>query len=212
MSSFNYDIIERCEFHSLTEELAALPFHCGDSEGDRDLEDFFHNEALLYAKEHLGKTYCFIDNNGEHTQIVAFFTVSNDSVKTTFIPKSSTNKVQRKIPGEKHLRSYPAVLLGRLGVNINFQGKNFFVGQQVLNYIKTWFNDEEYRTGCRFLVVDAYNKDRVLQFYIRNKFKYLYKTEDEECEATHVETGEQLHTRLMFLDLLYTEILDMPHT
>lgn len=165
----------------------------------------------MYAKERLGKTYCFIDNSGEETKIVAFFTVSNDSVKTTFIPKSSTNRVQRKIPGQKHLRSYPAVLLGRLGVAKEYQGKDFFVGQQVINYLKTWFIEEDNKTGCRFLVVDAYNKDRVLKFYERNKFKYLYASEEQEREEQHVDVGaEKLYTRHMFLDLMNTQILDKP--
>ena len=83
----------------LTAELASLPFCCGETEGDKDLEDFFHHNALLYAQERLGKTYCFVNNEGEFSEIVAFFTVSNDSVKTTFIPKPSANKVQRTIPG-----------------------------------------------------------------------------------------------------------------
>ena len=91
----------------------------------------------MYAQERLGKTYCFVNNEGEFSEIVAFFTVSNDSVKTTFIPKPSANKVQRTIPGQKHLRTYPAVLLGRLGVNKKYQGRNFLVGQQVMNFIKT---------------------------------------------------------------------------
>ena len=33
----------------LTAELASLPFCCGETEGDKDLEDFFHHNALLYA-------------------------------------------------------------------------------------------------------------------------------------------------------------------
>ena len=210
MAKYGYDIFERCEFAPLTEELAALPFVCGDTEGDKDLEDFFHNEATLYAKARLGKTYCFIDNSGEETQIVAFFTVSNDSVKTTFIPKSSTNKVQRKIPGQKHLRTYPAVLLGRLGVNQQFQGKDFFIGQQVINYLKTWFIEEDNKTGCRFLVVDAYNKERVLSFYERNKFKFLYVDEEQERNEQHIPEGETISTRHMFVDLLNTQLLEMP--
>ena len=66
MITSSFDLFGRCEFARLTEELASLPFICGDS----DLEDFFHNEAVLYAKACLGKTYCFIDNNGEATKIV----------------------------------------------------------------------------------------------------------------------------------------------
>lgn len=211
MGGFAFDIIERCSFLPLNKELASLPFYCGDSEGDRDLEDFFHNAALPYAKEHLGKTYCFVDNEGEFSEIVAFFTVSNDSVKTSFIPKSSTNKVQRSIPGQKHLRTYPAVLLGRLGVSKKYQGREYLVGQQIINFIKTWFTDEENKTGCRFLVVDAYNKENVLRFYERNKFKYLYATEEQEREEQHFpKDTETLYTRMMFLDLMHTEILASP--
>ena len=75
--------MERCDFMPLTAELASLPFCCGETEGDKDLEDFFHHNALLYAQERLGKTYCFVNNEGDFSEIVAFFTVSNDSVKTT---------------------------------------------------------------------------------------------------------------------------------
>ncbi|MCQ2322393.1 MAG: N-acetyltransferase [Bacteroidales bacterium] len=175
------------------------------------MEDFFHNDAIPYAKERLGKTYCFVNNDKPQTEIVAFFTVSNDSVKTTFIPKSSTNKVQRKVPGQKHLRTYPAVLLGRLGVAESYKGKEFFVGQQIMNYLKSWFIDDDNKTGCRFLVVDAYNRKDVLDFYERNKFKYLYLDEEEERREQFVAEGEErLHTRLMFLDLMHTEIIDYP--
>ena len=62
----------------LTAELASLPCGCGETEGDKDSEDFFHHNALLYAQERLGKTYCFVNNEGEFSEIVAFFTVSND--------------------------------------------------------------------------------------------------------------------------------------
>ena len=92
MGNYKFDITERCLFVPLTEDLASLPFCCGEKGGDKDLEDFFHNSAILYAKERLGKTYCFVNNEGEFSEIVAFFTVSNDSVKTSFIPKTQQIK------------------------------------------------------------------------------------------------------------------------
>lgn len=92
-----------------------------------------------------------------------------------------------------------------------YQGKQFFIGQQVLNYIKTWFTEEDNKTGCRFLVVDAYNKEKTLKFYERNKFKFLYADESTEKREQQIEDeNETLHTRHMFLDLLHTEILAMP--
>ena len=211
MSTYTYDINERCVITRLTEELSQLPFSCGNTDGDRDLEEFFHTQALMFAKEKLGQTYCVINNEGEEAEIVAFFTVSNDSIKTTFIPKKAVNKIERKIPGRKHLHTYPAVLIGRLGVNQKYQGHNYFIGQQIINYIKIWFTDDDNKTGCRFLVVDAYNKEKVLSFYERNKFKFLYADEATEKKEQHIEDkNEQLNTRHMFLDLLHTEILPMP--
>ena len=100
----------------------------------------------------------------------------------------------------------PCRLIGRLGVNKSFQGKGLKIGRQVVNFIKLWFLDDNNKTGCRFLVVDAYNKPEVLSFYEQNGFKYLYATEDDEKEATQSDS-ESLNTRLMFLDLLHTTIL-----
>ena len=200
MREYPFDISQHCVKINLTEEICSLNFTCGDA----DLDDFFHNHALLYAKEHLGKTYVFVNNNT--SEIVAFFTVSNDRIKTTFIPKNATNRVQRKIPGLKHLRTYPAVLIGRLGVNKSYQGKGFMIGRQIVNFIKLWFLDDENKTGCRFLVVDAYNKPEVLSFYERNGFKYLYATEEDEINATQVHDNS-INTRLMFLDLLHTTLI-----
>lgn len=57
MNNYQFDIMERCDFMPLTAELASLPFCCGETEGDKDLEDFFHHNALLYAQERFGKTY-----------------------------------------------------------------------------------------------------------------------------------------------------------
>lgn len=198
-----FNLFERCLLTRMTEELAQLPFDCGDT----DLEEFFHEEAVLYAKARLGKTYVFLDNSTPTTKIVAFFTVSNDSVKTRFIPKSSTNKVQRKIPGQKHLRTYPAVLIGRLGVSRDYQGEKFHIGQQVINYLKSWFTEEDNKTGCRFMVVDAYNKERVLNFYLHNGFRFLYSDEEQERKEQQIDGTESLVTRHMFLDLLNTTIL-----
>ena len=92
--------------------------------GDKDLDDFFHQDAFLYAEQLLGKTY--------------YFSTTGDDNKT----------------------------------------------------------------GCRFIVVDAYNKENVLHFYEKNGFKFLYSTESLEKEANHIPEDEHLESRMMYLDLL----------
>lgn len=69
-----------------------LPFTCGEN----DLDDFFLNDADLYADELLGKTYCWVTTEIPH-RIVALFTLSNDSIKTRLISPNDKNRLQRNI-------------------------------------------------------------------------------------------------------------------
>lgn len=195
-----FSLNDECTFVRITEDMNVNRFSCGDN----DLDDFFHNEAVLYTRQLLGKTYAFVTNEPPY-RVVAMLTLANDSIKSTLIPNSSRNKLQRKIPYSKHTRSYPAVLIGRLGVSEHFQGKDLKVGSQVIDYLKYLFTREENLTGCRFLVVDAYNEQRVLGFYEKNGFSFLYRTEELEREAFHINGEEPLHSRMMYLDLLSFE-------
>lgn len=47
--------------------------------GDKDLDDFFHQDAFLYAEQLLGKTY-FFSTTGDDKKIVCAFTLANDSI------------------------------------------------------------------------------------------------------------------------------------
>lgn len=104
------------------------------------------------------------------------------------------------VANQKRGRSYPATLIGRLGVNVEFQGSR--VGGQVIDFLKKWFRDDGNKTGCRFMVVDAYNNERTLRFYESNEFHYLHATEDEERKYYNQDSEKAIHTRLMYMDLI----------
>lgn len=81
-----------------------------------DLNDFFLNDARHYSEELLGKSYIFCLTE-DLSRILVAFTVSNDSLILNHT--SSKNRINRKIPNSKRMHSYPAVLIGRLGVDRN---------------------------------------------------------------------------------------------
>lgn len=172
------------------------PFSCND----KDLDEFFAKDALYYDSELLGRTYAWIDI-ANPTNIVGLITLANDSVKAKFIANSARNRIQRGISNAKRGMNYPAVLIGRLGVAADYRGKGLNVGSQILDYIKGWFQSEDNKTGCRFIVVDAYNNEKTLHFYEKNGFKPLYKTESEERSFLELSPEELLETRFMFFDL-----------
>ena len=191
--SFLYDECSLCELNNRTD---LEGFCCGD----KDLDEFFAKDALFYDSELLGRTYAWIDLSNP-TNILAMITLANDSVKAKFITSSARNRIQRGINNAKRGMNYPAVLIGRLGVSADYRGKGMNIGSQILNYIKGWFRSEDNKTGCRFIVVDAYNNEKTLHFYEKNGFKPLYKTEQEERAFLELNPEQPLETRFMFFDL-----------
>ncbi|MEX0810613.1 MAG: GNAT family N-acetyltransferase [Chitinophagales bacterium] len=188
---------DNCTFSVLSEDLLSScnQFDCGHG----DLNDFFSNDSHNYNKELLGKTYCF-QLNKDPKEIVCAFTISNDSIKTTFLPNSRKKKVNKEIPRVKHNRSYPAVLIGRLGVSEKYHGKG--IGRELMDFIKSWFIDSENKTGCRFVVVDSYNETVPISYYSRNGFKFLFSTEEQEKKFMDLPPNYDLKTRLMIFDLI----------
>lgn len=114
------------------------------------------------------------------------------------------NRLQRGVPNSKRGINYPAVLIGRLGVSAEDRGFGLNIGSQIIDFVKDWFRSSDNKTGCRFIVVDAYNNPRTLHFYEKNGFKLLYRTEQEERDFLELNDEESLETRFMFFDLKRT--------
>ena len=203
MDSF---LVNQCDFRRMTEALVAQcpPYTC---KKDAKIHKFFHEEYPDYEYQLLGKTYCFItlDDN----QIAAAFSVANSSVRVDDMPKSKRNKLNRKIPFSKQRSQYPAVLVSQLAVFDNFGGKN--IGKEVLDFIKAWFISPLNKTGCRYMIVDAVNNPKVLQFYIDNGFDFIFSSDEEEMlymsKNVQVEDGNVFReTRLMIFDLMQLKV------
>lgn len=167
--------------------------------GNEDLDEFFHFDCIPYAESLFGKSYCFtsVDCLDE---IICAFTVSNASIFTNYLPNARKKKVGKEIPFLKRDLIYPAVLIGRLGINIKYQ--QCHVGSELMDFIKMWFLDSENKTGCRYLIVDAYNQTIPLSFYSKNGFEFIFNTEEQEKEYRHIKTETPLNTRLMYFDLI----------
>lgn len=188
-------LLDYCTLYELKEQTHSGDFVCGD----RDLEDFFSNDCFAYAKQLLGKTYCY-RLDGEPHKIVCAFTLANAGIRVNDLPNARKKKIEADIPHVKALKDYPAVLVGRLGVSNEFRSKH--IGSEVLDFIKYWFIEPNNKTGCRFIIVDAYNNETTLSFYERNGFKTVFSTDNQEKEYRHLDCSIHLNTRLMYFDLL----------
>jgi len=192
------DLLENnCDVFSHTNEMLqqSKPF----SYGDKDLNSFFFLDAFKYERQLLGKSYCFRLRK-DNSVVVCAFTLSNSSIDARNLPNNRKRKLTENIPHEKSLSSYPATLIGRLGVDKEFGGKG--IGSELISFIKQWMRDPSNKTACRYLTVDAYNYDPTLKFYETNGFKTIFSSETQEKEYVGLPPENELKTRLMYFDLM----------
>ena len=188
-------LADKCTFRLLTRELIATckPFSCGYD----DLDEYFLKDSPLWADQMYGKTYCFVLKDDPQT-IVCAFSLSNDTIRVDLLPNSQRKRFLKEIPKEKRMRRYPAVLIGRLGVDIQFANNG--IGTELMQILKFWFVEPDNKAAVRYLAVDALNNSLTLNYYEKNGFAYLFK--DEEQEAVSSRMKQPLKTRYMYFDLI----------
>ncbi len=189
---------EQCYFAPLTEGLhkSLTGFDCRH---EPDIENFFRYEAIPNAEQLMSKSYCFYKK--DTMEVVAAFCVINTDIAVDLIPKSTRNKLNRKIPYAKQRDHYPAVLIGQIAVFDAFS--RYHLGDELIDSIKWWLKNVANLIAARYVVVDAVNHEKVLQFYARNGFFNVFKTEDDERRANDLEEGLPLMTRFMISDLKF---------
>ena len=132
--------------------------------------------------------------------MVCAFSFSASSIKTADLPGSRRKKVKEYVPREKTLKSYPGILIGRLGVATDFSGQG--AGSKLIEFIKD-FCLANFPDFVRYLLVDAYNEPAILGFYEKNDFTTVFSTGEQEKEAYRQQPSEILRTRYLFFDMIH---------
>ena len=175
------NILEGLSFLRLKEGYLIKPFDCEDE----DLNEFLFEKAISYRKELLAST--FIIENDRRT--LGYYSILSDSFRVEealFASKSQFQKFRKRLSHPKrHLKSIPAVKIGRLAIDKTFKGKGLgsvIMANIISKCIK--MNEEQ---ACRLITVDAYKQ--AVPFYQKMGFKFLIEGDKDDT------------TRLMFLDL-----------
>ncbi|MCR5574070.1 MAG: GNAT family N-acetyltransferase [Bacteroidaceae bacterium] len=163
----------------LTQEHDFKPFDCGEG----DLNEFLLQDSKQYAKGLLAVTYVIEDEEST----VAFFSLSNDRISLLESDKATWRRIRSSFPHRKHRSDYPAVKIGRLGVNVNAQHKH--IGTDILDFVKQTFITNN-RTGCCFVTVDALYS--AVPFYKQNGFKPLRKENKGETVPMYYDLTQLL--------------------
>jgi GNAT superfamily N-acetyltransferase len=133
-------------------------FDCGDS----DLNDFVRTDCHGYRDQWLSHT--LLAKLRETGQLVGFITLSSDAIIL------KTKEKKKLIPFHRDILQFPALKIGRLGVQNGIQRGG--VGKALLEYtIGVAFRmNIDLNIGCRFLTVDAYPKS--VSWYVERGFVF----------------------------------------
>ena len=152
-----------------TTELDLKSFDCGRE----SVNKFFREEAQDYQDELFGKTYYWVHRD-RPTEVVAGFTVANASIFTKRLPNARQKKIGFEVHHEKGLINYPSILLAQLGVDVKYKGLH--LGPQIIDFVMQWFTSPDNKSGCRHLIVDAYDEPHLLDFYQRNGLNLFFSS------------------------------------
>lgn len=126
--------------------------------------DFIRNESLLFQKERQGITYLFFYKN----KIVGYSTLSMSCLSA----KVLTAKHKKTIS----LKTYPSLLLGRLGVDNNQRRKG--VGKYICNWCLGLAMKLSNDVGCRYIILET--TEKMIKFYIKCNFEKGKVIENEK--------------------------------
>ena len=178
---------EECKYSDLSftpfkaETAAIMSFDCGNDE----LNEFLRtDEVTEFEREHLGKTtlvYC-------HGELAGYYTIYADSLERTYVRKhGSLSKASAM-----HVKSIPAIMVGRLAVDRKWQGKG--VGKAILERIAMYALDNSHHLGIRLILVQA--RLDAVPFYEKSGFVAVPADLREEAKRMRTKG-----TRTLFLDI-----------
>jgi hypothetical protein len=172
------------KFIQLNSNIVLDNFECGED----DISKFLKEDALQYQMERMANTYLFIDSEDV---IVAYFSISNDCLVDRGEDRGYTNSIfnrlhrKSSIPNAKRIRQYPAIKVGRLGVAEKYHKTG--IAYQLMDFIKG-FSILDHKPACKFLLLDAINKEKQTKYYTNNNFDFLLD-------------DNQSKTRIMYFNL-----------
>lgn len=134
----------------------------GFSCGNEQLDNYFRRQAGQDVRRGLAAVYVMHDIAS--SEVAGYYTLSACSIDPGDLPEAMTRRFPR-------YREFPAILLGRLAISTNFQGKGF--GRRLLVNALRRAHEESLQLGAIAVVVDAIDDDAIA-FYQYHDFQ-LYQ-------------------------------------
>lgn len=130
-----------------------------------DVQNFLHNRAITFENYLRSRTYLYIDN--ESKGIASYFSIGITYLLTHQIDKS----VVKFLDGyTDETIAIPCYLVGQLGKSDECKDK---IGNFLLDDTLSIIDNAQNNLSGRFVLIDAVNEPKVIEFYEQNSFVVL---------------------------------------
>ena len=146
-------------------------FNC---EINSDLTNFIHSTAIDFEERQIARTFVLVSTN--ENKIVGYFTISMKSLSTNGMSKTSIKKIDGVSNSRVCIHSF---LIGQLGISDNYA--EYKLGTLLLDDAFSKIEMAHDLVAGRYILVDAINHKKVINFYKESGFALL-DTNLEESE------------------------------
>lgn len=146
---------------------------------DRDVQNFLHNKAIRFEDADKSRTYFVVDEEKLTESKLAIFGYFSLGIKSIDLDKNISKSQRRKLDGiSKNADSLNVYLIGQLAKNDSY--KEQVTGSEMLNYAIPLIKNCMKIIGGRVVLVECKNHEKLVDFYKKQDFTVLQKTEDSK--------------------------------
>ena len=127
-----------------------------------DVQDFLHNKAITFERNLRACTYLYISNADK--SVIAYLTLG---IKALLTDGLSDETIKFLDGYTSQMPSIPCYLIAQLGKNDSCKHK---IGSFLLDDALGFIDKAQGILKGRFVLIDAVNEDKVIEFYKENSF------------------------------------------
>ena len=163
-------ILEMIEIHGEDKCQSILSsFHCSLNE---DVENFLHNKAISFAKQHLAMTFLVFINHNNQLLLVGYYTLANKflSLSNTILSKTIQKKLLKFAQFENDSKQYfvPIPLIAQLGKNDIYS--ELISGELLLMLACNRVKQAQKIIGGNMVYIECASNPKLHYFYSKNGF------------------------------------------
>ena len=140
---------------------------------NKDLENFLHHKAITFEENLRARTYLCLSNIDQ--SLVAYYTISISAISAKKLDKDTLEFLNGY---SDDIEIIPCYLIGQLGISDKY--REYKLGKFILGYAIETIENIHSILGGRFILLDAINHQKVIDFYKENDFLEIKYTNNQE--------------------------------